>query len=196
MTELAATLKRGKNQGATPGAILSATPGATPGQPPANEGATHTPYTPSVAPALSGAVHAIQGDHMASETRKNGAAHMTDQDNQATDQIAAAMRSRGGGCLNLWGICCTPARLHHTHTPTNQHLSKRSISLLSWSFSEGFLALVDAVMYPVLARMGVGAGDCRASKPPHRSARSPRPLAFGRSLSRPFGVLHAQLGEQ
>jgi len=47
-----------KSKGATPGAILSATPGATPRQRPVNGGATHTPYTPSVAPALGGWVHA------------------------------------------------------------------------------------------------------------------------------------------
>lgn len=46
------------NKGATPGAILRATLGATPAQRPVNVGATHTPYTPSVAPAPSGAVHA------------------------------------------------------------------------------------------------------------------------------------------
>lgn len=48
-----------KSKGATPGAILSATPGATPRQRSVNGGATHTPYTPSVAPALGGWVHAI-----------------------------------------------------------------------------------------------------------------------------------------
>lgn len=48
----------GKNKGATPGAILSATTGATPRQHLVNGGATHTPYTPSVAPALGGWVHA------------------------------------------------------------------------------------------------------------------------------------------
>jgi hypothetical protein len=47
-----------KNRGATPGAILSATPCATAVQRPVNGGATHTPYTPSVAPALGGWVHA------------------------------------------------------------------------------------------------------------------------------------------
>lgn len=46
------------NEGATPGAILSATPGSTPRQRPGNGGAIYTPYTPSVAPALSGGVHA------------------------------------------------------------------------------------------------------------------------------------------
>lgn len=50
-----------RNEGATPGAILSATPGATPRQRPVNGGATHTPYTPSVAPALGGWVHAENG---------------------------------------------------------------------------------------------------------------------------------------
>lgn len=50
-----------RNEGATPGAILSATPGATPRQRPVNGGATHTPYTPSVAPALGGWVHAANG---------------------------------------------------------------------------------------------------------------------------------------
>ena len=50
-----------RNEGATPGAILSATPRATPRQRPANGGATHTPYTPSVAPALGGWVHAANG---------------------------------------------------------------------------------------------------------------------------------------
>jgi hypothetical protein len=50
-----------KSKGATPGAILSATPGATPRQRPVNGGATHTPYTPSVAPALGGWVHAANG---------------------------------------------------------------------------------------------------------------------------------------
>ncbi len=45
-------------RGATPGAILRATPGATPRQRPGNGGATHTPNTPSVAPALGGSVHA------------------------------------------------------------------------------------------------------------------------------------------
>lgn len=49
------------SKGATPGAILSATPGATPRQRPVNGGATHTPYTPSVAPALGGWVHAANG---------------------------------------------------------------------------------------------------------------------------------------
>ncbi len=38
-----------------------ATPGATPRQRPVNGGATHTPYTPSVAPALGGWVHAANG---------------------------------------------------------------------------------------------------------------------------------------
>ncbi len=47
-----------KSKGATPGAILSATPGAAPRQRPGNEGAIYTPYTPSVAPALGGRVHA------------------------------------------------------------------------------------------------------------------------------------------
>lgn len=47
-----------RNEGATPGAILSATPGATPRQRPVNGGAIYTPYTPSVAPALGGWVHA------------------------------------------------------------------------------------------------------------------------------------------
>ena len=37
------------------------TPGATPVQRPCNGGATHTPYTPSVAPALGGWVHANLG---------------------------------------------------------------------------------------------------------------------------------------
>lgn len=50
-----------KSKGATPGAILSATPGATPRQRPVNGGATHTPYTPSVAPALGGWVHGANG---------------------------------------------------------------------------------------------------------------------------------------
>lgn len=50
-----------KSKGATPGAILSTTPGATPRQRPVNGGATHTPYTPSVAPALGGWVHATNG---------------------------------------------------------------------------------------------------------------------------------------
>ncbi len=50
-----------KSKGATPGAILSATPGATPRQRPVNGGATHTPYTPSVAPALGGWVRAANG---------------------------------------------------------------------------------------------------------------------------------------
>lgn len=50
-----------KSEGATPGAILSATPGATPRQLPVNGGATHTPNTPSVAPALGGWVHAVLG---------------------------------------------------------------------------------------------------------------------------------------
>lgn len=49
------------SNGATPGAILSATPGATPRQRPVNGGATHTPYTPSVAPALGGWMHAANG---------------------------------------------------------------------------------------------------------------------------------------
>lgn len=35
-----------------------ATPGATPGQRPANGGATLSPYTPRVAPALGGGMHA------------------------------------------------------------------------------------------------------------------------------------------
>ena len=48
-----------KRKGATPGATLSATPGATPRQRPVNGGATYTPYTPSVAPALGGWVHAV-----------------------------------------------------------------------------------------------------------------------------------------
>ena len=56
-----------KKQGTTPGATLSTTPGATPRQPPANEGATYSPNTPSVAPALGGGVHAFFGD-------KNGGA--------------------------------------------------------------------------------------------------------------------------
>lgn len=46
-----------KIEGATPGARLSATPGATPRQRPGNEGATHSPNTPRVAPALGGGVH-------------------------------------------------------------------------------------------------------------------------------------------
>lgn len=50
-----------KSKGATPGAILSATPGATPRQRPVNGGAIYTPYTPSVAPALGGWVHAANG---------------------------------------------------------------------------------------------------------------------------------------
>lgn len=50
-----------KSKGATPGAILSATPGATPRQRPVNGGAIYTPYTPSVAPALGGWVHAHNG---------------------------------------------------------------------------------------------------------------------------------------
>ena len=49
-----------RKQGATPGATLFPTPGATPRQPPANGGATHTPIPPSVAPALGGAVHALE----------------------------------------------------------------------------------------------------------------------------------------
>ncbi len=47
-----------KSEGATPGATLNPTPGTTPRQRPVNEGATHTPYTPSVAPAADGWVHA------------------------------------------------------------------------------------------------------------------------------------------
>lgn len=46
-----------RNEGATPGAILS----ATPRQRPVNGGAIYTPYTPSVAPALGGWVHAGKG---------------------------------------------------------------------------------------------------------------------------------------
>lgn len=45
-------------EGATPGATLNPTPGATPRQRPANGGATLSPYTPGVAPALRGGVHA------------------------------------------------------------------------------------------------------------------------------------------
>lgn len=48
------------SNGATPGAILSATPGATVRQRPVNEGATHTPDTPSVA-RPDGGVHAPKG---------------------------------------------------------------------------------------------------------------------------------------
>ncbi|MBC7164841.1 MAG: AAA family ATPase [Roseovarius sp.] len=47
-----------KSEGATPGATLNPTPGTTPRQPPANEGATHTPIPPCVAPAADGWVHA------------------------------------------------------------------------------------------------------------------------------------------
>lgn len=50
-----------KGEGATPGAIMSATPGAIPCQRAVNGGATHTPYTPSVAPALGGWVLAPKG---------------------------------------------------------------------------------------------------------------------------------------
>lgn len=45
---------------ATPRATKGATPRATPRQPPANGGEGHTPYTPGVAPALGGAVHAVR----------------------------------------------------------------------------------------------------------------------------------------
>lgn len=52
-----------RNEGATPGAILSATPGATPSQRPDNGGATYTPYTLSVAPALGGGVRAAKDEN-------------------------------------------------------------------------------------------------------------------------------------
>lgn len=51
-----------KNKGATPGAIQSATPGASPRQRPVNGGATHTTYTPSVAPAVGGWSKHMQPD--------------------------------------------------------------------------------------------------------------------------------------
>ena len=59
-------VQRPANAGATGGA----TGRATPGQRPANGGATLSPYTPSVAPALGGGVHAYDLEALATRVRR------------------------------------------------------------------------------------------------------------------------------